>query len=285
MSTSARAPYTGLQLAAERIDAAAPEGERPHGEARAQHPGNADVAWDRFDPNAYVDHNYKILRMDDHQILELVRDHFSKHFAARAADRPRSGLFGADLGAGPNLYPALSMLPWVDRIELIDYSPANCAWLREEVKYFGPNWNPFWDLLATKPAYAAVDYPRHKLASVAKVVPGSLFEPRHEVWDLATMFFVAESISSHPEEFAAALDGFVDALRPGAPFAAAFMERSTGYEVGTERFPAVPVIEGDIRAHLGRCGPVVVERVGLTENPLRDGYSGMIIALGMKSAG
>ncbi|ADP80130.1 SCO2525 family SAM-dependent methyltransferase [Pseudofrankia inefficax] len=284
MSTTARSSSNGPARPAERTSGALPEQERRHSERAGDLLGNADFQWDRFDPTAYVDHNYKTLRADDQQILERVRDHFATHFAARGEDPRDSGLVGADLGAGPNLYPALAMLPWVDHLELVEYSPSNCEWLRGEVKEFGRSWDPFWELLTRRPAYAAVADPRAELARVTSVVQGSLFDRRHERWDLATMFFVAESISSRRQEFAAAVDGFVDALRPGAPFAAAFMERSTGYEVGTEHFPAVPVSLEDVRTRLSARTEVVVERIALADNPLREGYTGMIVALGTKTA-
>ena len=51
------------------------------------------------------------------------------------------------------------------------------------------------------------------------------------------MFFVAESITEDPAEFHAALARFVGALKPGAPFAAAFMAGSDGYPVAGTRFP------------------------------------------------
>ena len=168
------------------------------------------------------------------------------------------------------------------QIELVEYSPRACDWLRGEVKHFGSAWDPFWELLTRRPAYAEVADPRSALARVASVVRGSVFDPRREVWDLATMFFVAESISSRSEELGAAVDGFVDALRPGAPFGAAFMEQSTGYEVGAEFFPAVPVSPADVQALLGARTDLVVERASLADNPIREGYTGMIIALGVK---
>jgi hypothetical protein len=271
-------------LTAERTAGPSPRPGRESGEQDGGQLGNADFHWERFDPTAYMDHNYKILRADDQQILERVRDHFSTHFDSDHPGTQKSGLVGADLGAGPNIYPALSMLPWAGEIRLIEHSPSNIDWLRGEVASYGRNWGPFWDVLCEQPAYAGVEEPRDKLKQVATVVRGSLFEPHREEWDLATMFFVAESISFRRGEFAAAVDGFLDGLRLGAPFAAAFMERSTGYEVGVEHFPAVPVTRAEVKAALAARTTATVERIGLAENPLRDGYTGMLVALGVKTA-
>ncbi len=68
---------------------------------------NDDVAWEDFDPQEYIKHNYLVLHPDDEAIISVVRDHFSRHF------RDSGGVpSGIDVGTGPNLYPALSMLPW-----------------------------------------------------------------------------------------------------------------------------------------------------------------------------
>jgi hypothetical protein len=95
------------------------------------------------------------------------------------------------------------------------------------------------------------------------------------------MFFVAESITKKPEEFRAAIGHFVRALTPGAPFAAAFMAGSDGYEVAETVFPAVPITPDDVMGHLTALG-VDNPRVELlkTTHRVRDGYAGMIVATG-----
>jgi hypothetical protein len=55
------------------------------------------------------------------------------------------------------------------------------------------------------------------------------------------MFFVAESITEDPEEFRAALAGLTGALKPGSPFATAFMAGSNGYPAAGTHFPALPI--------------------------------------------
>jgi hypothetical protein len=240
--------------------------------------GNADFPWDEFDSVAYVDHNYKIMRQDDREILARVRDHF---IATVGEDRA----VGGDVGAGPNLYPALAMVPWCDSLELAEFSGRNCEWLGRETQSYGRNWDAFWDLLSERPAYAAVPDPRAAVAR-SRITRSSLFDLGTDRWSIGTMFFVAESISARPDEFERGVAAFLQALRPGSPFAAAFMESSTGYEVGIRHFPAVPVRSKQVKAcFAGRTSSLVVERIPLADNPLRDGYTGMILALGRKASG
>ncbi|WP_261564575.1 SCO2525 family SAM-dependent methyltransferase [Frankia gtarii] len=237
-------------------------------------PRNADFPWDEFDTTAYLRHNYQTLRSDDQQILELVRDFF-------ADSLPVGGAKGLDLGSGPNLYPALAMLPLCDEITLFELSNSNVAWLEGEVPNYRHTWDPFWQLLCERPRYRAVGNPRQELARRASVESGSVFELPEDRWDVGTMFFVAESISECPDEFDEALRRFVGALRAGSPFAAAFMENSAGYDVGRRRFPAVAVTEDIVRSILeATASDLRLERIGIEGDALRDGYTGMIVACG-----
>lgn len=265
-------------------DASAPTaGRRPAATAPAAAPAgqatlarNADYAWDEFSSSAYCEHNYITLRADDREILQLV-----SHWFARTAGEPAARLAGLDVGTGPNLYPALAMLPYCAGLTLREFSASNVAWLRAAATALPEQWLPFWQVVhpgATPAEFAAA---AAALAERARIEQGSVFDLPAAAWDLGTMFFVAESISQDPAEFSAAVTAFVRAIRPGGPFAAAFMERSEGYEVDGTRFPATAVAAGDIRRSLDRVGvEVSVHRVKMRPAPLRPGYTGMIVATG-----
>ncbi|WP_018501659.1 SCO2525 family SAM-dependent methyltransferase [Parafrankia discariae] len=233
--------------------------------------------WDEFDPGAYHAHNYAVLRDDDREILEGVREFFATRAAAAAAARSLRGL---DVGTGSNLYPALSMLPWCDRITLWERSASNVAWLKEEIRSYSSTWDPFWKVLTREPAYSGVADPRRVLADRATVERGSVFDLPRSQWDIGTMFFVACSISGHMADFRRASDCFLKALVPGAPFAMAYMEKSSGYQVGNIRFPAVSVAMDDIVASLdGTATDLKADRFVGTEK-LREGYASMVLVRG-----
>ncbi|MGH3873792.1 MAG: SCO2525 family SAM-dependent methyltransferase [Pseudonocardiaceae bacterium] len=235
---------------------------------------NSDFPWDDFDSGWYYDHNYKVLRDDDRQIVEIVRDFF-------ATLDPLSRGNGIDVGSGTNLYPALTMLPFCEKITLYEYSLPNVSWLEREVQCYSSSWDPFWDLLVEEQPYSSIVSPRKMLAAKARVEPGSIFDLPESSWDIGTMFFTAESISPEPAEFKTALGSFIGALRPGAPFSAAFMENSLGYSVDGRYFPAVAVTENDVENGLtGDTKDLEIYRIGLTGSPLRAGYDGMIVATG-----
>ena len=235
---------------------------------------NSDFPWDEFDSDWYYNHNYKLLHEEDLQILRIVRDFF-------ATLDPSNQRNGIDVGSGTNLYPALAMLPLCQDITLYEHSASNVAWLRREIQSYSPSWDAFWKPLHTAPLYKSIDSPRETLAALAHVDKGNIFDLPESRWDIGTMFFAAESLSDAPAEFRAALRRFIASLRTGAPFAAAFMEDSLGYNTGTHRFPAVAISVNDVKNCLAaEVRNFDIHRIDLTEKPLRDGYGGMIVATG-----
>ena len=246
---------------------------------------NADAPWNKFSPYDYWRRNYYELQAEDQEIIRRVSHFFIRAFAGRPPARR-----GIDVGSGTNLYPALLMLPWTERILLTDFSVSNVAWLRLHLAEDSPGWTwrPFWHELQAADGYSQIGEPRKLLREAcvsepgyAGVEQGSVFSLPSARWDLGTMFFVAESITEDPAEFRAALARFVGALRPGAPFAAAFMAGSHGYPVAGTRFPALPISDGDVRLHFTQLGAseLSVELLQ-TEHRVRDGYEGMIVATG-----
>lgn len=247
---------------------------------------NAEVAWDAFDPAAYIDHNYRLLRMDDEQILKIVRDHFSDHFKGQP-ERPARGI---DVGAGANLYPALSMLPWCGEITLFERSAANADYLLGQRISYDQHWDQFWDVLCEDDSYRSVKSPRERFKDIVGVEEGDLFDLGHARhrgrWSMGTMFFVAESMSTSHTEFAAGVERFMGALEPGAPFAAAFMEGSLGYKVGNHFFPACSVTETEVHHSLRPFarGEIAITPIGMPGEALRPGYEGMIVACGIRGS-
>ncbi|WP_034271775.1 SCO2525 family SAM-dependent methyltransferase [Actinospica robiniae] len=235
---------------------------------------NADYDWNAFDAWDYVALNYAELREDDRRILELT----AAFFAARGID---PGSRAVDVGTGANLYPALAMLPFCSRLSLLDFSDANIAWLGDEVIGYSENWNAFWDVLLRSEPYRSIDDPRAALRERAVVRRWNILEDGGRQWDLGTMFFVAESITAEPAEFQCAVRNFGALLKPGAPFAAAFMESSIGCVIGGRMFPAVGVDEDAVRAVFKSLSDdLVLYRPDEGVEPLREGYTGMILVHG-----
>jgi hypothetical protein len=246
---------------------------------------NTDVQWNTFSSYDYWRRNYRELQAEDQEIIR----HVSRFFVAALAGRPRVPR-GIDVGSGTNLYPSLLMLPWVEKILMTDFSASNVRWLRRQLEDHGSawTWQPFWHELHKAEGYNQIGAPHKQLQvacdgerGYAGVEQRSVFDLPAAQWDLGTMFFVAESITEDPAEFSTAVARFVGALRPGAPFAAAFMAGSEGYPVAGTRFPALPITDVDVKEQLTALGAdeLSVELL-TTKHRVRKGYAGMIMATG-----
>jgi hypothetical protein len=235
-------------------------------------PGNAEFNWDKFEPEEYFDINYRNPFTDDLHILQKIRDHFVDVGPVRGP--------GIDVGSGANLYPTLAMLPYCDEIELHERSAANRTWLRRQLPQYPEVWDEYWNRLAPRGVSYRQLSPREKVARTAKVKYGDVFKLPQKRWSIGTMFFVAESISTRRREFQQAVERFIGALLPGAPFAAAFMKMSEGYVNGGNPFPAVPVTETEVRHLLERLVDDVTVELIFSGQFHRDDYKGMILALG-----
>jgi hypothetical protein len=255
--------------------------------ALAQMRHNHDVAWETFAPETYWAHNYRFLREDDRTIIDVVGAHFSQHYAGRHGAPPAgedTRRIGLDVGSGSNLYPAMTMLPWSDEIVLTEYSAANCGWLEQECARPREQWRPFWQRLVDIAGYPR-EFPSAALGRKVTVRPGNVLELPVARYSIGTMFFVAESMTNYENEFEDATESFLSALKPQAPFAATFMDKSEGYLVGEKSFPAVrEVTEDRVRRTLQpQVDDVTVRKIDVpAQDPLRDGYDGMIVAVGTR---
>lgn len=244
--------------------------------------GNSGYVWDDFEAEAYAQANYARLRDDDRYLLTETAGFLARSLSPSTSRARR--LTGVDVGTGANLYPALAMLPFCREIDLWERGGRNTRWLTSEVRSYSAIWDDYWDVLADRRPYRAHGDPRAGLSRTARVCHADLFRlPRH-TWDVGTMFFIAESISDRRSEFELAIARFVGGLRPGAPFAAAFMRDSHGYPVGDKWFPSVAVREPDVEDCLAPLSRGLRVSTVETDEPLRDGYSGMILALGVAGA-
>ena len=241
--------------------------------------------WDDFPSACYFAHNYLDLKTEDQEVLSILGPFFARSFAEQGPVE-----YAIDVGTGTNLYPAMLMLPWTRKLLLADHSAGNVAWLRSAIAEDGSvwTWQPFWDQLSGFPGYDEIRQPRTELQVACEEARGkagiqqrSVFELPRAEWQLGTMFFVAESITHERGEFEAVLSGFLGALQPGAPFAAAFMADSEKYVVDGRMYPAFAVTVDDVTAGLASLGARELEVCPLKARPeIRDGYSGMIVAMG-----
>lgn len=241
---------------------------------------NADYEWNAFDSEAYFQHYYGEPHPDD----DLVIRHAVA--AIRRLAAPGSGLDVVDVGTGPNLIPFFCALPEARSLTAWEYAASNVAWLEAELQKsdLRPQWQHFWRV--TREAYgstaAVPDDPIPSLRAKVRVAQGSIFDlPRHR-WDLATMFFCAESITGRMDEFEHACRAFAGAVKPGGALVAAFLVRSGGYEVAGRQFPVLHLSAETIeRVFREVADHVAAEHIGIVEREIRSGYAGFVLLTGV----
>lgn len=235
---------------------------------------NADANWAAFDPDAYFEHYYGEPHSDD----ELVAGKAAAALRAYAGERRNLQLL--DVGTGANLIPLLAALPVAQSLTAWEYAARNVAWLKTEFQRatLRPQWQIFWSqVVDVYGAEAAHMNAAQKLRACARVQQGSIFDLPVAQFDAASMFFCAESITRDQQEFAHACQAFANAVRSGGALVAAFLARSDGYQVSGIDYPAVPIDATSVAAIFAPlCRSCKIETIGLCDNQVRSGYSGMI---------
>lgn len=241
--------------------------------------GNADIAWTEFDPEAYFQQYYGEPHRDDEDVIRLAVE------AIKPA-LPEGELDIVDVGTGPNLIPLFCALPRARTLTVWEYAPSNIAWLKAELarQTMRPQWRHFWDLTrgAYRPEYALPENPMPDLRAKCAMRQGSIFELPERAFNVATMFFCAESITGRQDEFETACAAFARTVRPGGTLIASFLVRSKGYVVAGKTFPglnlSVEAIERVFRRHLAAMRTVPM---GLVDREVRSGYYGFVFLAGI----
>ena len=240
--------------------------------------GNADLDWDRWPVPTYLAENYHDLHESDDAVIV-------HHSVAYRALAPGSLDRAVELGAGPNLYPLLLASGVARRIDAVDRSAAGLGYLRRQLDGDpDPIWQVFWRRCrALNPGLPATL--TDALARV-HVRQGDAFALAGAGYDLASMHFVAESVTEDPDEFDGFCRAFVDTVRPGGHLVAAFMENMGRYELGDgSRWPGVPVDVAVVRQVFGPLTEdLQVSRIDADPGLPEYGYTGMVLMRGRRRA-
>jgi hypothetical protein len=238
--------------------------------------------WDSFDSHAYVSQNYGHgILPEDMRIMRFVVAELRNMNIA-----PNSFRATADIGAGPNLYPGLLLAPYVapsGSLDLVDRSAANLRYLDDAMTNGAPDvWLEFERDLRRLGHPTSI----RKLRDVAAVRQGSIYDLPAGQYDAVMCFFVAESITDDPEEFATAVDVLMRSLKPSGLFVTAHMVGSTGYGMGPDtQYPACDLTMPEIETVYQPYGTFrSVLATHDSQRAARPGYHGMAALVGRRSA-
>jgi SAM-dependent methyltransferase len=234
---------------------------------------NDDLDWDRWPVETYLAENYRQL----HAFDDAVITHHSAYYRQLP---PGSVERSVELGAGPNLYPLMVAAAVSRRIDAVEPSEASIAYLRQQLTHGA---DASWEAFYRRCRELNDDLPPSLAEALARVrvVPGKIADVPPGTYDLASMHFVAESVSEDLDEVAALCRSFVAAVRPGGHLVAAFMENMARYDLGDgSQWPGCPVTVEDIeRIFTPYVDDLEISRVD-ADPDLPDyygGYTGLVL--------
>jgi hypothetical protein len=238
---------------------------------------NRDVDWDRWPVADYLAENYRHVHPSDAAAIA----HHSAYY--RQLD-PGSVAVSVEFGAGPNLYPLMLAAAVSRLVHAVDQSAANIAYLnRQLLQRPDPSWQPFYVECRTHqpalPAELAEALSRTRLtqADVLTLPPGR--------YGLASMTFVAESVTEDWAEFVRFCQAFIATVHPGGHLLAAFMENMGRYRLGDgSAWPGLPVDASVIgRVFAPHTNGLTLTRIDQDPTLPEYGYTGMVFLTGRRA--
>jgi len=232
---------------------------------------NRDVDWDLWPVQTYLAENYR----RPHPADLAVMAHHAEFYRRLPAD---SIGVSVEFGAGPNLYPLMLASAVSRRIQAFEPSAASVAYLGTQLGH-GPDssWDPFYAecrrLLPRLPPSA------HDALSKVEILRGDAAAVTADTYDLASMHFVAESVTEHAGEFDRLCRTFAGSVRPGGYLVAAFMENMGRYQLGDgSSWPGYRVDAAGVAAVFApHTTGLEVTRIDADESLPEYGYTGMVL--------
>lgn len=230
--------------------------------------------WDTFNPYVYVANNYQTIHDEDRVILDVILPYIRRNISQSCRV--------LDIGTGPNLYPVIALLPYSRRIDCLEYSRSNVRYLLDQIHRPAEYWHRFHRYM--RHFGDQYVFPLHPvLTEKVCVRQGDIFTYSQADYDVVTMFFCAESITSQRNRFIAACKKSMSYLRNGGLYIAVFMEQSKGYEIDRVQFPAYPTNTEELSGIFEPlCTKLSVTKIPKSTKPLREGYGGMVLITGIR---
>lgn len=231
------------------------------------------MSWDRFGSDVYYENNYARVRSHNRRILEFL--------CVEAEGALRGRVRIVDIGTGANLYPALALAPYIGSIDFVDPSRNNRDWLEGQLGGSGSYWKHFWaECQRINPdRYGAFEDGWQSIRSRASIRDFRLSSIQSDAYDVALMFFVAESVTDDIAEFRENMRRCIECVAPGGWVFAGFMLGSAGYMVDGVRYPAISINGSELRECFAEsCEEVRIEIIPRSTDAVRSGYSGMAVA-------
>ncbi|MBN2100501.1 hypothetical protein JW710_01205 [Candidatus Dojkabacteria bacterium] len=245
--------------------------------------------WNAFDFHHYANQWYSSMIPEDREMIVFLVNELKSRgfkFGYESLD------LVADVGTGPNLFPAMIFSQIAKKIHLIEYTQNGVKYLQEVLNNFKDkrsiHQRELWKKYGQK-LCEIMSLDKDLLSIVSKkaqVVEGDIFKLEENAYDLVSSFFATESISDNTKTFVNSIESLLRSVKPGGIFITAHMLESEGYPAGLGTFfPSVPLKKSDLekifRSSL-RVGDFKIksfENTDITTRP-RAGYEGTALVIG-----
>jgi hypothetical protein len=240
--------------------------------------------WGAFDNQEYAERNYGVMLPEDRKIIRsAVRS------LQQLGIQPGSLQRVADVGSGPNLYPAMIASPYVAEgatLDLLEFSP-NRTYLADVIAGTidadkAALWRKYEKLMIEfgGDLYEGCE---NEAKRKSKVQFGDIFSLPEAEYDLITSYFVAESVVDSEMPFREAIHSLARALKADGMMLVAHVVGSEGYHAGVgTHFPAVNLSVEQIKKAYHDAN-LEVTGVVFSDHPdgekFREGYDGIVLVI------
>mgnify|MGYP001574548997 FL=1 len=145
------------------------------------------------------------------------------------------------------------------------------------------NWLKFWNYIVNLDfAINKIILPKD-LKKKVNIIKGSIYNLPKNKYDLASMFFCAESITDEYIGFVEICNNFINCVKPNGYIVAAFMKNSKGYSIADVKFSSVSIDSNDLqKIFKNKVNDLKIYIVPRAKKVLRPGYTGMLVLTGSR---
>jgi hypothetical protein len=244
--------------------------------------------WSSFDPYEYVSPNFENhgeILPEDQEII----GHMTKALSQIGIEQ-KSLQTVADVGTGPNLYPAMILSPYMAKdsaLHMIEFSAPNRDYMQKVITgtiddFHASIWHKFEKYMINVGGEIYLGAER-KAKEHAKIIEGDIFNLPKNTYELITSYFVAESIVDSKMLFHEALQSLSASLKKDGLLINTHMVYSEGYSAGeSTRFPAVKLSLKQIKQAYLDTDMKIIKIILFGENTkikVREGYHGMALVI------
>ncbi len=242
-----------------------------------------------FDPNAYLREYYSCLGEENRALLAFLSQAYARIFS----EIDTASVL--EFGGGPTIYQLISAAQYPVSIDFSDYLDENLcevrAWLRNRPEQF--SWDAFILYALAREGKCADRAAREERAQlirskVKRLIncdakkPDPLGEKCRSAYDIVSVHFVPESITTEMVEWDLLMDNIASLVRAQGYLLICAITGATHYRVGERFFPAAPISAELLEAQLERQHFSIILADSIAAEHTEQGYDGICMVLAKK---